>query len=55
MEIKYNLTGTDRKALVKKLYTDKKVRVGKLRSVFPKEMGEMICFGGNYYGKEISG
>ena len=44
----------DRKALVKKLYTDKKVRDGKLRFVFQKEIGEMLCFGENQYGKEIS-
>mgnify|MGYP003183711654 CR=1 FL=1 len=44
----------DRKALVKKLYTDKKVRDGKLRFVFQKEIGEMMCFGENQYGKEIS-
>ena len=44
----------NRKALVKKLYTDKKVRDGKLRFVFQKEIGEMMCFGENQYGKEIS-
>lgn len=44
----------DRKALVKKLYTDKKVRDGKLRFVFQKEIGEMMCFGENQYGKELS-
>lgn len=44
----------DKKALVKKLYTDKKVRDGKLRFVFQKEIGEMMCFGENQYGKEIA-
>ncbi|MBE6880787.1 MAG: 3-dehydroquinate synthase [Ruminococcaceae bacterium] len=44
----------DKTALVKKLYTDKKVRDGKLRFVFQKEIGEMMCFGDNSYGKEIT-
>mgnify|MGYP000778494247 FL=1 len=44
----------DRAELVKKLYTDKKVRDGKLRFVFQKEIGEMMCFGENQYGKEIA-
>lgn len=44
----------DKNALLDKLYTDKKVRDGKLRFVFQKEIGEMICFGGSDYGKEIS-
>lgn len=43
----------DRKALVKKLYTDKKVRDGKLRFVFQKEIGDVMCFGENAYGLEI--
>lgn len=43
----------DKKALVKKLYTDKKVRDGKLRFVFQKEIGNMMCFGENQYGKEV--
>lgn len=43
----------DKKALVKKLYTDKKVRDGKLRFVFQKQIGEMMCFGENQYGKEV--
>lgn len=43
----------DKKALVKKLYTDKKVRNGRLRFVFQKEIGEMMCFGENSYGKEV--
>lgn len=44
----------DKDELVKKLYTDKKVRDGKLRFVFQKEIGEMMCFGENNYGREIS-
>ena len=43
----------DRSELVKKLYTDKKVRDGKLRFVFQKEIGDMVCFGDNNYGLEI--
>lgn len=44
----------DKVELVKKLYTDKKVRDGKLRFVFQKEIGDMVCFGDNNYGKEIA-
>ncbi len=44
----------DRKALVKKLYTDKKVRNGKLRFVFQHDIGAMEKFGENNYGMEIS-
>ncbi|WP_028504766.1 3-dehydroquinate synthase [Ruminococcus sp. FC2018] len=44
----------DREKLLDKLYTDKKVRDGKLRFVFQKQIGEMMCFGGNNYGKQIS-
>ena len=44
----------DREKLLDKLYTDKKVRDGKLRFVFQKEIGEMVCFGGNDYGKQIT-
>lgn len=44
----------DKNELIKKLYTDKKVRDGKLRFVFQKEIGEMMCFGENQYGKEIA-
>lgn len=43
----------DKGALVKKLYTDKKVRVGKLRFVFQKEIGGMMCFGDNVYSQPI--
>ena len=44
----------DREKLLDKLYTDKKVRDGKLRFVFQKEIGEMVCFGGSDYGKQIT-
>ena len=44
----------DREKLLDKLYTDKKVRDGKLRFVFQKQIGEMMCFGENEYGKQIS-
>ncbi len=44
----------DRQALVKKLYTDKKVKNGRLRFVFQKEIGEMMMFSENNFGKEIS-
>ncbi|MCR5165714.1 MAG: 3-dehydroquinate synthase [Oscillospiraceae bacterium] len=43
----------DADELVRKLYTDKKVRNGRLRFVFQKEIGEMVCFGDNNYGKEV--
>lgn len=43
----------EKNEMVKKLYTDKKVRDGKLRFVFQKEIGEMVCFGENSYGKEV--
>ncbi|MBR1423598.1 MAG: 3-dehydroquinate synthase [Ruminococcus sp.] len=43
----------DRSELIKKLYTDKKVRDGKLRFVFQNEIGDMVCFGDNNYGLEI--
>lgn len=44
----------DKAALVKKLYTDKKVRNGKLRFVFQKEIGDVMEFDGGTYGLEIS-
>lgn len=37
----------DRDALLEKLYTDKKVRYGKLRFVLQKGIGGVVCFGGN--------
>lgn len=44
----------DRNALIGKLYTDKKVRDGKLRMVFQKEIGDVMCFGENDYAKQIT-
>lgn len=44
----------DKTALVRKLYTDKKVRDGKLRMVFQKEIGNVMCFGDNDYAKQIT-
>lgn len=44
----------DKAELVNKLYTDKKVRDGKLRFVFQKEIGEVMQFGENNFAKEIS-
>ncbi len=44
----------DREELLDKLYTDKKVRDGKLRFVFQKQIGDMMCFADNDYGKQIS-
>lgn len=43
----------DKNVLLKKLYTDKKVRNGRLRFVFQKEIGEMMRFGENIYSMEI--
>ncbi len=44
----------DRTELVRKLYTDKKVRNGKLRFVFQKEIGGVVEFEGGRYGLEIA-
>ncbi|MBP3796545.1 MAG: 3-dehydroquinate synthase [Ruminococcus sp.] len=44
----------DREVLVRKLYTDKKVRDGKLRFVFEKGIGEVVQFGENNFAKEIA-
>lgn len=44
----------DKTQLVKKLYTDKKVRNGKLRFVFQKEIGNVMQFGDNNFAKEIT-
>ena len=43
----------DREELVKKLYTDKKVRDGKLRFVLQKGIGDVVCFGENSYAAPI--
>lgn len=44
----------DKDELVKKLYTDKKVRDGKLRFVFQKGIGEVVQFGENSFAQEIA-
>ena len=44
----------DRGALVKKLYTDKKVRDGKLRFVFQKGIGDVMTFGEEVYARPVS-
>ena len=46
--------GISRAELLKKLYTDKKVRDGKLRFVFQKGIGEVVQFGENDYARRIS-
>ena len=43
----------DREALVRKLYTDKKVRDGKLRFVLQKGIGDVVEFGPNVYSTPI--
>lgn len=43
----------DREVLVKKLYTDKKVKEGKLRFVLQKGIGDVMCFGENIYATPI--
>lgn len=44
----------NREALIKKLYTDKKVRDGKLRFVFQQGIGAVKQFENNVYAKPIS-
>lgn len=44
----------DRDALVKKLYTDKKVKNGQLRFVLQKGIGDVVQFGENVYATPIS-
>ena len=44
----------DKQELVRKLYTDKKVRDGKLRFVFQKGIGSVVQFGENDFAKQIS-
>lgn len=44
----------DKEALVKKLYTDKKVRDGKLRFVFQKGIGEVMTFGDDVYARPVA-
>lgn len=43
----------DKEALVEKLYTDKKVRDGKLRFVFQKGIGEVMTFGREVYARPV--
>lgn len=43
----------DREALVKKLYTDKKVRDGKLRFVLQKGIGDVMEFAPGVYAKPV--
>lgn len=44
----------DREALVKKLYTDKKVRNGQLRFVIQKGIGDVVQFGENVFATPVS-
>ena len=44
----------DREELVQKLYTDKKVRNGRLRFVIPRCIGEIVEFRPGVYAEEIS-
>lgn len=44
----------DREALVRKLYTDKKVRDDKLRFVLQNGIGSIACFGENTYALPVS-
>lgn len=43
----------DREALIEKLYTDKKVRDGKLRFVFQKGIGNVMTFGEEVYARQV--
>lgn len=44
----------DRKELVKKLYTDKKVKNGQLRFVLQKGIGDIVQFSDNVYARPVS-
>lgn len=44
----------DKEKLVRKLYTDKKVRDGKLRFVFQKGIGEVMTFGEDVYARPVA-
>ena len=44
----------DKEALVRKLYTDKKVRNGKLRMVFMDGIGKIRTFGKDVYARETA-
>ncbi len=43
----------DKENLIRKLYTDKKVRDGKLRFVFQKGIGSVMTFGEETYAREV--
>ena len=43
----------DKENLIRKLYTDKKVRDGKLRFVFQKGIGSVMTFGEEVYAREV--
>lgn len=43
----------EREVLVKKLYTDKKVRDGRLRFVIEKGIGDIVCFGENVFATPV--
>ncbi len=43
----------EKEALVQKLYTDKKVRDGKLRFVFQKGIGDVMTFGEDVYARPV--
>ncbi len=47
-------TDIDREALVQKLYTDKKVRDGKLRFVLQKGIGDIVEFGDGVFATPVS-
>lgn len=44
----------DKEQLVKKLYTDKKVRDGRIRFVIEKGIGDVVCFGDNVYATPVT-
>lgn len=44
----------DKDALLQKLYTDKKVRDGKLRFVFQKGIGQVMTFGEDVYARPVT-
>lgn len=44
----------DKEKLIEKLYTDKKVRDGKLRFVFQRGIGQVMTFGDEVYAREVA-
>ena len=44
----------DKEKLIRKLYTDKKVRDGRLRFVFQKGIGDVMTFGDEVYAREVA-